>query len=128
MSTEIAEKYKSKGETGPLFCHFEKFQTWLLKTTVKFPRRVRYTFSKRIDNLSFDILEEIVEAWYTKDKQEKLQILEKINRKNTRLRILLRQAYYHKILAVKHFEFAMQQNQISGKMLGGWIKQVQSSN
>ena len=128
MSNEIADEYKSKGETGTLFCHFEKFQAWLLNKTVKFPRRVRYTFVKRIDNLGFDILEEIIEAWYTRDKIEKLKILDKINRMNTRLRILLRQAYYNKILPVRNFEFAMRQIQISGKMIGGWIKQVKGGS
>lgn len=124
MTPDTQNQYRSDGENNPLFLHCENFCRWLLGTTVKFPRRLRYTFTNRIDNLALDMLEYLSEAWFIKDAPAKLTMLETVNRRNTRLRILLRQAYYHKVLSPRRFTFAMEQIEISGKMLGGWIKQV----
>ena len=124
MNPEPPNLHRSDGENSPLFIHCETFYHWLLNTTLKFPRRVRYTFTNRIDNLALEILEQLSDAWFTKNREDKQQILEKINCLNTRLRILLRQAYYQKILAPYRFEYAANQVEITGKMIGGWIKEV----
>ena len=122
MNPDPIQKHRSDGETSMLFIHCESFHRWLVGTTVKFPRRIRYTLTHRIENHSLDILEQISQAWFTKDAQAKLAILESVNFLNTRLRILLRQAYYQKVLSPRRFEYAMTQVQTTGKMLGGWIK------
>ena len=56
----------------PLFVHWEKTLSDIFSRTEKFPKRVRFTFSSRIDNLALDILEKIVEARYAKDKSAAL--------------------------------------------------------
>jgi hypothetical protein len=45
-----------------------QFLEWLLPTTEKFPKRVRFTFSDRINNLALDIMEDLVEARYSRNK------------------------------------------------------------
>ena len=71
----------------PLFAHWMDWLRWLLPTTEKFPKRLRFTLTQRIDNLALDIAEELVEARYTRRKRDRLR---SINRKLERLRILLR--------------------------------------
>ena len=47
-------------EDLPVFVRWVEFVKWLLPTTEKFPRRVRFTFSNRIDNLALDVVEDLV--------------------------------------------------------------------
>ena len=49
-----------------LFIKWTEFLKWLLNTTEKFPKKVRFTFTTRIDNLALDILEDIIEFRYDK--------------------------------------------------------------
>jgi hypothetical protein len=53
----------------PLFVLWYDFAKWLLAKTEKFPKRVRFSFSNRIDNLALDIIEAIVEARYSAEKR-----------------------------------------------------------
>ncbi|MBI4368902.1 MAG: diversity-generating retroelement protein Avd [Elusimicrobia bacterium] len=103
----------------PLFVHWEKTLKDVLSRTQKFPKRVRFTFSSRIDNLALDILEKIVEARYTRDKTVTLVqaslLLEK-------LRVLFRISHEEKYLDHKGFEQVARNIDEAGKMLGGWIR------
>ena len=46
----------------PVFVAWLDFLEWLLPTTAKLPKHVRFTFVNRIDNLALDIAEDLVEA------------------------------------------------------------------
>ena len=104
----------------PIFVKWIDFLKWLLKTTEKFPKKVRFTFSSRINNLALDMVEELVCARYTKHKIENLRranlILEK-------LRILLRISYEERFLAPASYKIGAHSLHEIGKMLGGWLKQ-----
>ena len=106
----------------PLFLQWLDFLKWLLSTTEKFPKRVRFTFSDRINNLALSVVEDLVEARYT---AHKLSGLKKINLTLEKIRILLRIAYETQILPTQAYEQAMKSLNEMGKMLGGWIKQQQ---
>ena len=54
----------SNAEDLPIFTAWMQFLDWLLPTTEKFPKRVRFTFADRIDTLALDIVEDLVEARY----------------------------------------------------------------
>jgi hypothetical protein len=73
-------------EDLPIFTAWMQFLEWLLPATEKFPKRVRFTFADRINNLALDIAEDLVEARYTRDKQA---ILRRVNLRLEKLRILL---------------------------------------
>jgi hypothetical protein len=47
-----------------IFVRWESLLDWLLNATEKFPKRVRHTFSNRMDNMALDITERIIEAAY----------------------------------------------------------------
>ncbi len=74
-------------EELPLYIRWEKFLSWLLDVTQTFPKRVRFTFSSRLDNLALDVMEGIIEAAYTKNKT---RILRKANLDLEKIRVLLR--------------------------------------
>jgi hypothetical protein len=40
-----------------------------MPTTEKFPKRARYSFSGRIENLALDVAEDLVEARYSREKR-----------------------------------------------------------
>ena len=53
----------------PIFEKWSKTLNWILDTIEKFPKSVRFSFSTRIANMTFDILECIIEAIYTKKRE-----------------------------------------------------------
>ena len=103
-----------------LFVKWSDFVKWLLNTTGNFPKKVRFTFTTRIDNCALDILEDIIELRY--DKKARQAGFNKINIKFEKLRILLRFCYELHFLSSKQFEFAMKQINEVGKMTGAWLK------
>ncbi len=108
----------------PLFIHWITFLKWLLNTTEKFPKRVRFTFSQRIENIALDIAENLVEAQYTAKKKV---LLQQINRDLEKLRILIRLCFEMHYLSSKQYKYASRQINEAGAMLGGWIKQRQTA-
>ncbi|MDB5037555.1 MAG: hypothetical protein JWQ35_1083 [Bacteriovoracaceae bacterium] len=104
----------------PIFVQWMDFLKWLLHTTEKFPKKVRFTFSDRINNLALNVVEELVEARYSGNKR---MILKTTNLKLEKLRILLRISYESKFFSHEAYKHAMYALNEVGKMLGGWIKQ-----
>lgn len=103
----------------PIFSRWLEFLDWLLPTTEKFPKKVRFTLSQRIDNLALDVVEDLVEARYSRRKSEHLR---RANLRLEKLRILLRLSYQHKHLPSRQYEHAMRALHTVGNMLGGWRK------
>lgn len=100
-------------EELPIFVRWVEFLKWLLPTTEKFPHRVRFTFADRINTHAIDMVEDLLEARYSRDKRE---ILKRANLRLEKIRVLLR-------LSHESFEFAIRGVDETGRMLGGWIKQ-----
>jgi len=96
------------------------FLDWLLPVTEKFPRHARFTLANRIDNLALDMVEDLVEARYSRKKQA---ILKNANLRLEKLRVLLRISCKRHYLSVRGYEHAMRAINGVGQMLGGWTKQ-----
>lgn len=111
-----------QNEDLPVFVRWMEFIKWLLPATEKFPRRVRFTFADRIDDLALDVVEDLVEARYSRNKQE---ILKRANLRLEKIRILLRLSHEQKYISNASFSFAIRAINETGRMLGGWIKQQQ---
>ena len=107
-------------EELPVFVRWSNFLGRLLKITEKFPKRVRFTFSSRIDNLAIGILEGIVEAAYSSNKS---QILNRINLDIEKMRVLIRLSYDEKYLSATSYRYAIKELYETGSMIGGWIKE-----
>jgi hypothetical protein len=110
----------SPPEEPAIFTRWMEFLEWLLPATEKFPKRVRFTFADRINNLALDIVEDLVEARYSRDKR---LLLQRVNLRLEKLRILLRLCHRLKYLSNRGYEHASRSLNEVGRMLGGWIKQ-----
>ncbi|MCK5717949.1 MAG: diversity-generating retroelement protein Avd [Thiomargarita sp.] len=111
-----------KNNDLPIFTQWLTFLEWLLPITEGFPKRVRFTFADRINNLALDIVEDLIEARYT---SKKLTIFRQANLRLEKLRILLRLAHTMRYLDFKRYEYAMKSINDIGKMLGGWARKQQ---
>lgn len=108
-----------------LFVKWSEFLKWLLNTTEKFPKKVRFTFTTRIDNLALDILEEIIDCKY--DRNARKSGFKRINIKFEKLRILLRICHELHYLSNHQFEYAIVHINEVGKMTGSWLKRSVSN-
>lgn len=107
----------------PIFVKWTDFLKWLLHTTEKFPKKARFTFSDRINNLALSVVEDLVEARYSANKR---LILRAANLRLEKLRMLLRISYESRYLAKDAYKHGMYSLNETGKMLGGWIKQQET--
>jgi hypothetical protein len=104
----------------PIFVKWVDFLKWLLMTTDKFPKKTRFTFSDRINRLALDVVEDLIEARYTRQKQLALR---RANLNLEKIRVLLRISFEMRLLPHKSYEHAMYSINEVGRMLGGWLKQ-----
>ena len=104
----------------PVFVVWMDFLMWLMPTTGKFPKHVRFTLVNRIENLALDIAEDLVEARYSRDK---VQVLSRANLRLERLRVILRLSHTLGHLPHKRYEYSSRRINEFGAMLGGWRKQ-----
>ncbi|MFH1491494.1 MAG: diversity-generating retroelement protein Avd [Pseudomonadota bacterium] len=106
----------------PLFALWYDFLKWLLNKTEKFPNKIRFSLTGRIDNLALDIIEGISEARYS---GKKMDVLRRIDLDMEKLQVLLRICHDLEYLDHKGYEFASRKINEAGKMVGGWRKQQQ---
>ncbi len=102
-----------------VFVKWVEFLKWLLNTTDKFPKKVRFTFTTRIDNLTLDILEDIIECRYDRDVRS--DGLKKVNIQLEKLRVLLRICHEERFLSTRQYEYSAVHINEVGKMIGGWL-------
>ena len=107
----------------PIFVAWLDFLEWLLPTTAKLPKHIRFTFVNRIDNLALDIAEDLVEARYSQNKHP---VLVRVNLRLERLRVLLRLCHGLGYFPHARCEYAMRRLNDVGAMLGGWLKQQEA--
>ncbi len=103
-----------------IFTRWTDFLEWLLPALDKFPKKVRFTFTQRIEGLALDIVEDLVEARYTSNKRD---ILKRANLRLEKMRVLMRLGHKLRYLSNESHRFAMKAIDETGRMLGGWMKQ-----
>ncbi len=111
---------KIEDEDLSVFMKWSEFIGWLFPHTENFPKKARFTFALRIENLALDVIEDLIEARYTK---EKLGTLKRVNLRLEKMRILLRLAHDFHYISTKSYEYAAKSLNEIGRMIGGWIKQ-----
>jgi hypothetical protein len=103
-----------------VFAKWEEFLKWLLNVTEKFPKKIRFTFTTRIDNLTLDILEKIITLKYNPGLRQ--NGLKRINLDLEKLRVLLRVCNELKYLPHRQYQYAVIHINEVGRMLWGWLK------
>ena len=116
---EETEAAKSGARELRALTAWMEFLEWLLPTTQKFPKSVRFTLTTRIDNLALDVAMMLTEAQYTRHPDNHLK---QANLLLTKLRILLRLAHTLAFLPHKQYEHASRKIDEVGRMLGAWGK------
>ncbi len=109
-------------EVPVVFARWEVLVGWLLERTARFPRRVRFTLTQRIDNLALDVFEGLIEARYTRQRAD---ILQRINLDLEKLRLLLRLCHSQGFLDHRAFAHVMESIDEVGRMVGGWRASLQ---
>lgn len=108
---------------GPaLEAHFQLLR-WLLPAVEKFPRSQKFTLGDRIAAIGLEILEDLVEASYTRQRRS---ILTRANLRLQKLRVLCRLAQDLAHLPGSQYEHAMREVDGVGRLVGGWLKQAEA--
>ena len=105
----------------PVLEDWSRFVGWLLDCTEKFPKKARFTFVGRIQNLALDNVERLMEARYA-PKSHKSALLDRINLNLEQLRILLRLSHERHYLSPQAYEHSAREIENVGRQVGGWKK------
>ena len=108
-------------EQIPLYIHWLKVVRYLLQKTEKFPKKVRFTFSNRMDNLALDVLEKIVNACYSGCKYENLNA---INLDIEKIRVFSGLCHERRYLDHRGYDHLSRLLDEAGRQVGGWQKQI----
>ena len=92
---------------------------WSCHHTGKFPRNHRFVLGERIERHLYDLLETLIRAKYTRQRQE---LLEKANLLLEILRFQMRLAKDLQCLKVESYGFATKAIDEIGKLVGGWLR------
>ena len=92
---------------------------WSCHHTDRFPRNRRFVLVERIERNLYDLLETLLQAKYTKQRQP---LLEKANLMLEILRFQMRLAKDLQCLKVDSYGFATKAIDEIGKLVGGWLK------
>ena len=92
---------------------------WLLERVEGFPKSQRFVLGQRLSHQVMEVLEILVEASTTSQKEE---LLRQANRRVEVVRWTVRMAKDRNLLTASQFEHSAQCLTDCGKMIGGWIK------
>lgn len=95
------------------------FILWMVPKLEKYPRGQKFLLADRIEGLMLNILECLIDAAYSKKKDEALR---SANLKLEKLRYLIRLSKDLKLLNIKSYEFSARAIDDIGCSVGGWIK------
>lgn len=109
----------SKNLQYPIYAKWIDVLDWILDTVEKYPKTVRYSIGSKITDYALEILELIVEAIYTKERQD---LLKKINLCLEQLRVFFYLSHKRKYISINQFHFIGSNLNGIGIMVGGWGK------
>ena len=106
-------------ETGlALHAHY-RFILWLVPAVARFPRSQKFLLGDRIQSLALDVLEALIEATYTHQRD---RLLARANLGIEKLRFLFRLAWDLQYLDARRYEFAARALDETGRKIGAWRK------
>ncbi|TWI72448.1 23S rRNA-intervening sequence protein [Desulfobotulus alkaliphilus] len=106
-------------EDYPLYLHWYRTLEAILTAVESYPRSARFTMGDRTVVLAMAVMEDILEAIYTRNRGP---ILRKINLDLEKLRVFLRLARERTYLANGTWQRISDMVEEAGRMVGGWAK------
>ena len=107
--------------TTPLFVKTHDFNLWLFERTARFPKRLRHSYTHRLETLALDFEQTLIIANSSRE-QARLARLREADATLACLRTLMRYAYDFETISVRQLEFSARQMDELGRLLGAWIK------
>ena len=92
---------------------------WSCNHTSRFPRNHRFVLGERIERNLYELLETLIAAKYTKNRQ---RLLEEANLSLEVLRFQMRLAKDLQCLKVESYAFAAKSIDEIGRLVGGWLR------
>ena len=92
---------------------------WSCNHTSRFPRNHRFVLGERIERNLYDLLETLIQAKYTRQRQP---LLEAANLKLEIIRFQIRLAKDLKCLKTNSYLFASKAIDELGRLVGGWLQ------
>ena len=105
----------------PIFTRTFDFIAWLLPATNNFPRAHRFTFTRRLLDAAFDLLEHLEEANHRQGRQ-RLKLLQEADIYLDKVRLYLRMAARWGWLSAGQYGHTAEMVAEIGRLLGGWQK------
>jgi hypothetical protein len=92
---------------------------WLIPQLDKFPRTRRFTLGERVEGGLLEVLELLVEAAYSRNKDIPLR---RANLQLEVVRHLWRLAHELKVMATRQYEHGAKLLDNLGRQIGGWLR------
>ena len=105
--------------TGPAVEAHYRFLEWLIPAVEKFPRAQKFLLGDRIQQTALDVLEDLIEATYSRQRRAHL---DSANLGLEKLRFFFRLAMDLQCLDTRRYEHAARCLDETGRLIGGWIK------
>lgn len=106
-------------KTGPALEAHYRFILWLLPVLERFPRSQKFMLGDRMQGTALDVLERLIEATYTQQRNTQLA---QANLGLEKLRYLCRLAWELRYLDARRYEYAARCLDDTGRRIGAWIK------
>ena len=116
---ERAVQRDASRTTGAALESHYRFLLWLVPAVERFPRSQKFLLGDRIQGTALDILEQLIEATYTRQRD---QYLANANLGLEKLRFLFRLARDLRCLDNRRYEHAARSLDETGRRVGAWWK------
>ncbi len=103
----------------PLIIKTYDLVLWAAQHTSKFPRNHRFVLGERIERRLYELLETLLQAKYTRERQ---RLLQQANLSVELLRFQMRLALDLQCLRTNSYGFATKALNEIGGMIGGWLR------
>ena len=91
----------------------------ITERTRKLPRDLRFVLGDRMLSTAYDVLDLLLEARYTRRRQE---LLNRANVLLERLRYQVRLCMEERLLSLRQYEYLAAMINDTGKLVGGWLR------
>ena len=118
MAERAVQRDASRTTGAALESHY-RFLLWLVPAVERFPRSQKFLLGDRIQGTALDILEQLIEATYTRQRD---QYLANANLDLEKLRFLFRLARDLRCLDNRRYEHAARSLDETGRRVGAWRK------
>jgi hypothetical protein len=108
----------------PVYALLVELTGWTLDRTASLPKSHRFTFGERVDQLTLDCLELVIEAIYAAPSQ-KAAPLRRLNLNLEKLRVFWRLIRERGWISEQQLFFVSQRLEEIGRMVGGWLKDAE---